>query len=127
MGLTILAYSILGFSGIWIKTRRERVNKAPSWLKSFHFAMGVIMILLVLLLLIIGVVGTLGHYGNLGHSQHLIAGLWVVILVFIAGGSATQIKGNNWARKVHVSTNLILFFALIFVSLTGWDVVQKYL
>ncbi len=127
MGLAILAYSILAISGLEIRWKRKERKKSPAWLKTFHFSLGIILILLVLLLLIIGIIGTLGEYGHLGQSEHLIAGLWVVILVLISGGSATQIKGNNWARKIHLSTNIVLCFALLFVSLTGWEVVQKYL
>lgn len=127
MGLAILAYCVLAVSGISLRLKRIKRKKPPSWLRSFHVSMGVIIILLVLLLLIIGIVGTLGHYGNLGHSSHLIAGLWVVILVLISGLTAIKIRGNNWARKLHLSINIVMFFALIFVSLTGWEVVQKYL
>ena len=128
MGLAIFAYSILAVSGIWMRNKRVNSKKRPQWLRTFHFSLGIIMILLVLLLLIIGIVGTLGHYGNLGHSSHLIAGLWVVILVLISGWSATQINAkNNWARALHISTNIVIFFSYVFVSWTGWDVVQKYL
>jgi hypothetical protein len=82
----------------------------------------------VLLLLSIGIVGTLGHFGSLGHSPHLIAGLLVVGLVLLSAGSATQISPKRpWARPLHVTTNAILFFALAYVSWTGWTVVQKYL
>lgn len=83
---------------------------------------------LVLLLLAIGIVGTLGHYGTLGHSPHLIAGLTVVGLVLLSAGSATQISAKrSWARSLHVGTNITLFVGLLWVSLTGWSVVQKYL
>lgn len=86
------------------------------------------MVVLVILLLIIGVVGTLGHYGTLGHSSHLPAGLLVVALVGISAWSSTQIRPQNpWARSLHIGTNLLLLLGFIFVSLTGWDVVQKYL
>ena len=86
------------------------------------------MVLLVLLLLAIGIVGTLGHFGSLGHSQHLIAGLIVVGLVLISAGSATQISvKRTWARYVHIGTNIILFIGLVWVSVSGWSVVQKYL
>ncbi|MDY7020133.1 MAG: DUF4079 family protein, partial [Cyanobacteriota bacterium] len=32
-----------------------------------------------------------------------------------------------WARLLHIGTNVILFFAFVVVSLSGWIVVQKYL
>jgi nitrate reductase gamma subunit len=90
--------------------------------------MGSLMVLLVLLLLAIGLIGTLGHYGSLGHSPHLIAGLLVVGLVALSAFSATQIHPQRpWARSLHIGTNLLLFFGFLFVSLTGWTVVQKYL
>jgi hypothetical protein len=86
------------------------------------------MVGLVLLLLTIGIVGTLGHFGSLGHSSHLVAGLMVVGLVLLSAGSATQIGAKQpWARSLHVGTNITLFFGLLWVSLTGWSVVQKYL
>lgn len=86
------------------------------------------MVGLVLLLLAIGIVGTLGQYSTLGHSGHLIAGLSVVALVLLSAGSATQISlMGSWARAVHVGTNIVLFVGLAWVSLTGWEVVQKYL
>lgn len=83
---------------------------------------------LVLLLLAIGIVGTVGHYGSLGHSNHLWAGMFVVGLVLLSGWSGTKIEArSNWVRSLHVSTNLVLLIGLIWVSLTGWEVVQKYL
>lgn len=86
------------------------------------------MTLLVLLLLGIGIVGTLGHFGSLGHSWHLLAGLVVVSLVFLSVWSAVQIKlMKPWGRLLHVGTNFVLLIGFVWVSLTGWDVVQKYL
>jgi hypothetical protein len=64
------------------------------------------MVGLVLLLFAIGLVSTLGIYGTLGHSQHLIAGLSVVLLVLLSAASATQISPKRpWVRAVHVSIN----------------------
>ena len=86
------------------------------------------MVGLVLLLLGIGLVGTLGHYGSLGHSPHLVAGLTVVALVLLSAGSATQIAvRGSWARLLHVTTNVVLLVGFVWVLLTGWSVVQKYL
>lgn len=86
------------------------------------------MVGLVLLLLAVGIVGTLGHFGTLGHSSHLLAGLIVVGLVLLSAGSATQISAKQpWARLLHIGTNVTLLFGFLWVSLTGWSVVQKHL
>lgn len=86
------------------------------------------MVGLVLLLLAIGIVGTLGHFGTLGHSSHLPVGLLVVGLVLLSAWSATKIGANQpWARSLHIGTNITLFVGFLWVSLTGWSVVQKYL
>lgn len=128
MGLALATYGVLFFSGLWILSSRIGKLNRPSWLRNFHFFSGIILCLLVLLLLAIGLIGTLGYYGSLGHSPHFVAGLTVVILVLLSGWSATQIRPQkSWARLVHVAINLTLFAGFIFVSLTGWQVVQKYL
>lgn len=128
MGLSVTAYLILGLTGGWMFYCRHQQRPRPPWLRTMHYAMGTIMVALVLLLLTVGIVGTLGHYGNLGHSVHLPAGLTVVVLVLLSAWSATQISyGKPWARSLHISTNIILFFSFAIVSLSGWVVVQKYL
>ncbi|MFM6395629.1 DUF4079 family protein, partial [Planktothrix sp.] len=33
----------------------------------------------------------------------------------------------SWARSLHISLNIGLFFAFTAVSLSGWVIVQKYL
>lgn len=136
MGLAILAYVILAMSGFWLwqvrNTGRSPIGvvlpRVNNIVKNFHFFIGFTMVSLVLLLLFIGIMGTLGHFGSLGHSSHLFAGLSVVILVLISAFSATQIStGQFWARPLHITLNMILFFGFAWVSLTGWTVVQKYL
>lgn len=128
MGLAVLAYSILAVTGIWMFRTRQTHSSRPIWLRSLHYAIGASMVMLVLLLLGVGIVGTLGHFGSLGHSSHLSAGLAVVGLVLISAGSATQIDVEKpWARSLHISTNITLLIGLVWVSLTGWNVVQKYL
>ncbi|BAZ39507.1 hypothetical protein NIES4101_54610 [Calothrix sp. NIES-4101] len=134
MGLSILAYFCLAISGIWMYIRRQhpRYNRNFTYktviIRLCHYAIGICMVFLVLLLLAIGIVGTLGHFGSLGHSSHLIAGLSSVVLVLTSAFSATQINSDrSWARYLHVSVNILLFFVFVWVSLTGWDVVQKYL
>jgi hypothetical protein len=128
MGLSLFAYCLLAISGLWITYTRQVRKPRPLWLRPLHYTIGGIMVGLVLLLLGIGLVGTLGYYGNLGHSAHLPAGLTVVGLVLLSAWSATQISPKQaWARSLHVSLNILLLVSFALVSLTGWDVVQKYL
>ena len=132
MGFSLLAYLLLALSGGWLVVKRQHSAQPnltqPQWVISLHNIVGVVMVVLVLVLLAIGIVGTLGHYGSLGHSWHLAAGLYVVSLVFLSAWSAVQITlGQPWARLVHNAANAALLVALGWVSLTGWDVVQKYL
>jgi hypothetical protein len=127
MGLSLLAYLLLAVTGVWMLRARTTRKPRPSWLRSLHFMFGGSLVLLVLLLLAIGIVGTLGHFGSLGHSSHLSAGLLVVGLVLLSAVSAILIDRFTWMRSLHIGTNILLFLGLVWVSLTGWDVVQKYL
>ncbi|NHC37070.1 DUF4079 domain-containing protein [Scytonema millei] len=128
MGLSLLAYLLLTVTGWQMFQARTNFHPRPSWLHLLHYSIGGSMVLLVLLLLAIGIVGTLGHFGSLGHSQHLTAGLIVVALTLISAVSATLISPKRqWARSLHVGTNAVLFLGFLWVSLTGWVVVQKYL
>ncbi len=128
MGLSLLAYLLLAVTGTWMFGARQTRRQRPSWLRSLHYIIGGSLVVLVLLLLAVGLVGTLGYYGTLGHSPHLVAGLTVVGLVLLSAGSATQISAKRpWVRSLHIWTNITLFVGLLWVSLTGWNVVQKYL
>ncbi|MBW4693408.1 MAG: DUF4079 domain-containing protein [Lyngbya sp. HA4199-MV5] len=128
MGFSIASYFIMIISGWWIYEHRQKSQSRPQWLYFSHLGIGFLMTTSVLLLLGIGIVGTLGHFGSLGHSWHLFAGLFVVSLVFLSVWSAVQINlMQPWARLLHVATNFVLLAGFVWVSLTGWDVVQKYL
>ena len=128
MGLSLLAYLLLAVTGTWMFGARQTRRQRPGWLRSLHYIIGGSLVVLVLLLLAVGLVGTVGYYGTLGHSPHLVAGLTVVGLVLLSAGSATQISAKQpWVRSLHIGTNITLFVGLLWVSLTGWNVVQKYL
>ncbi|MDF5709696.1 MAG: DUF4079 domain-containing protein [Nostoc sp. S4] len=136
MGLSLLAYLMLAVTGV-LMFRMRTSQQFPFIsllmggnleLRSLHNLMGISMVSLVLLLLAIGIVGTLGHFGSLGHSSHLVSGLIVVALVLLSAFSAGQISSTKpWARLLHIGVNMILFVGFVWVSLTGWTVVQKYL
>ncbi len=128
MGLSLLVYGLLAASGFWMAHLRSSQQFRPAWWRSLHLLLGSLLVSLVLLLLGIGLVGTLGHYGSLGHSMHLPAGLMVVSLVLFSAWNAIHIGPRYpWARPLHVTTNLILGLGFLLVSVTGWQVVQKYL
>jgi hypothetical protein len=128
MGFSLLAYVLLAITGGWLFYSRQNRQRRSGWLRRLHYGMGGMLVVMVLLLLAIGLVGTVGYYGNLGHSVHLPAGLIVVGLVLLSAWSATQIGSKHpWARRLHVSTNIALLIGFVAVSLTGWNVVQKYL
>ena len=129
MGFSVVAYFALAVVGMNLTVQRLHPRLKPErQLKYLHFGIGVVLVLLVLLLLAIGIVGTLGHFGSLGHSSHLLAGLLVVGLTFASAWTATRIHPQRpWARSWHLGLNGILFFALAWVSWSGWIVVQKYL
>jgi hypothetical protein len=123
MGLTIVAFLFQVATGSsFLMSQNSTV-----WVRSLHWIMGGAIAFLVLVLLAIGLVGTLGHYGSLGHSGHLFAGITVLELVFLSAWSAMQIKTQSWAKPFHLAINFLLFLSLVWVSLTGWEVVQKYL
>lgn len=128
MGLSLTAYAILAVTGGWMFAARRQKNPRPRGLRFAHLLVGGSLVLLVLLLLAIGVVGTLGYYGSLGHSWHLPAGLLVVALVAVSAISGLRIHPKNpQMRRVHITTNALLFLGFIAVTLSGWSVVQKYL
>ncbi|NEP59420.1 MAG: DUF4079 domain-containing protein [Symploca sp. SIO2G7] len=128
MGLSLLAYLILGITGSILFSRRNSGHQRVGWLQPLHYITGWVMVSLILILLAIGIVGTLGHFGNLGHSGHLVAGFSTVALVLLSAGSSTQISHQQlWARSVHVGTNIALLVGFTWVSISGWQVVQKYL
>ncbi|MGL5080712.1 MAG: DUF4079 domain-containing protein [Microcoleaceae cyanobacterium] len=128
MGFSLCAYLLLGMTGGWMFYTRTTKQPRPQWVRVAHYSTGGTLVSLVVILLAVGLVGTLGYYGNLGHSVHLPAGLIVVSLTLISAWSATQINPkNSWARPLHIGVNMSLLFGFIFVTLTGWSVVQKYL
>ncbi len=129
MGLSLLAYLLLAVTGIWMfRARTSHYPPSIFPMRSLHLIIGCCMVSLVLLLLLIGIIGTLGHFGSLGHSSHLFAGLIVVALVSLSAGSALQMSSRRpLARTIHIGANIALFAGFLWVSLTGWSVVQKYL
>ncbi|NJK64386.1 MAG: DUF4079 domain-containing protein [Synechococcaceae cyanobacterium SM2_3_1] len=126
MGVTLVLYGCLLLLGLWIRHRRLGTDPPVAWLRTAHISLGVGMVATVGLLLLIGIVGTLGHFGSLGHSWHLPAGLLVVGLSLLSAWTGLRIQTPKH-RIIHIAMNVLLGMTLIWVLLTGWSVVQKYL
>jgi len=141
MGFTIAAYGLLTASGLWLgwyarQSRLDQINQTPAvldrdvsrGLRLVHLGLGAAIIFLVLFLLAIGLVGTLGHFGSLIQSPHFAAGLIVVGLTIAAAISGLRISPDRpYSRAIHRTIDVALCVALVIVTYTGWDVVQKYL
>ena len=127
MGGVILLYVLLLLTGLKL-FQQHRAWLAPgSAVRWIHITLGILLVGLVLELLAIGVVGTLGHFGSLGQSVHLWAGVGVTGLTLLTAWHGWQ--GRRWqsSRGIHILLNGVLAVALVGVSWTGWQVVQKYL
>ncbi|MGF1577075.1 MAG: DUF4079 domain-containing protein [Cyanophyceae cyanobacterium] len=127
MGGVILLYGLLLITGLKIFQQHRAWFSSGSAVRWIHITLGILLVGLVLELLAIGVVGTLGHFGSLGQSVHLGAGVGVTGLTLLTAWHGWQ--GRQWqsSRGIHLVLNGVLAVALIGVSWTGWQVVQKYL
>lgn len=118
-----------GFQGSGVQGSGVQDLEHRGWGRSrwVHILLGILLVGLVLELLAIGIVGTLGHFGSLGQSVHLWAGLGVTGLSLLTAWHGWQ--GSRWpsSRGIHVVLNGVLGLMLLWVSWTGWQVVQKYL
>lgn len=125
MGAVLLLAAALLLTGLQI-FRQRRTNifwiEEGTGIRTLHKTLGILLLGFVVELLLIGIVGTLGHFGSLGHSLHLWVGLAVVGLSL---GSAWQ--GWQGSHRWHLLLNGFLLAALVWVTWTGWEVVQKYL
>lgn len=151
MGFTIAAYALLTVSGLWLGWRARESHLDPAsqthsstdhasadhtgtdhdvgnGLRVLHLGLGAAIIFLVLFLLAIGLVGTLGHFGSLIQSPHFAVGFSVVGLTIAAAISGLRISPDRpYSRPIHRTIDVALCVALVIVTYTGWDVVQKYL
>jgi hypothetical protein len=139
MGFTIAAYILLALSGLWLGWRTRAVvhstdlsetadSEVGQGLRVVHLILGAAIIFLVLFLLAIGLVGTLGHFGSLIQSPHFVVGFVVVGLTIAAAITGLRISPERrYSRAIHRTIDVALCVALVIVTYTGWEVVQKYL
>lgn len=93
-----------------------------------HYQMGSIL----LAFWILGALAAMGVTyileGKLILGPHLLAGLGIVGLVAMSASlSPLMQKGQNWARYVHISLNMVILGLLGIQAVTGVQIVQKLL
>lgn len=93
-----------------------------------HYQMGSIL----LAFWILGALAAMGVTyileGKLILGPHLLAGLGIVGLVAMSASlSPLMQKGQNWARYVHISLNMVILGLLAVQAVTGVQIVQKLL
>lgn len=127
--LATLVVICLAASGWMMRQARRYRRVRPGWLAPGHHTLGISLVGLVVLLWCIGIWGTLDYYGHLnpGHP-HFWAGNTMLGLVLGSAWSARQIHPKRpWARPLHITLNGAMVVTLVWVTATGWVVVQKYL
>lgn len=87
---------------------------------------------LLLTLWVLGALAAMGVTyileGKLILGPHLLSGLGVVGLVAVSASlSPLMQKGQNWARYVHISLNMVILGLLGVQAVTGVQIVQKLL
>lgn len=130
MGLTLFLFLCLALSGgfgRWQRLGGKGCQQIAGRWRSLHIGLGGLLVTTVLLLLAIGLVGSWGEHHSWGHSSHLWAGCSVVVLVIFSAIAGLRSRGGDRWRVWHLGANGCLLLALLWVLLSGWQVVQPYL
>lgn len=129
LGLAIYAL----YLGVQVQRTRAAQGELKKELVKGRFAVKHYQIgSLLLTLWVLGALAAMGVTyileGKLILGPHLLSGLGVVGLVAVSASLAPLMqKGQNWARYVHISLNMVLLGLLGVQAVTGVQIVQKLL
>lgn len=129
LGLAIYAL----YLGIQVQRTRTAEGDLKKELVKGRFAVKHYQIgSLLLTLWVLGALAAMGVTyileGKLILGPHLLSGLGVVGLVAVSASlSPLMQKGQNWARYVHISLNMVILGLLGVQAVTGVQIVQKLL
>ncbi len=118
----------LGFQSRKIRTAEKEIRKEliQKDVRTKHYLMGS----LLLALMVLGCIGGMGvtylNNGKLFIGPHLFVGLSMTGVIAIAAAlSPLMQKGNEIARYLHISLNVILIGLFGWQAVTGMDIVQR--
>ena len=93
-----------------------------------HFLIGSLYLVLVVGGTIGGMAVTYINNGKLFVGPHLLAGLGMMALVAVASGmSPLMQQGKDWARNLHIASNVAMLGIFGWQAVTGMLIVQKIL
>ncbi len=96
--------------------------------KQKHFQMGSLFMVLIVLGTFGGMAVTYLNNGKLFVGPHLLAGLGMTSLLVISSSlSPLMLEGKNWARNIHVLSNIVMLGIFGWQAATGVEIVQKIL
>ena len=105
--------------------KKQLIQAKPS---QKHFLMGSLYLVLVVGGTIGGMAVTYINNGKLFVGPHLIAGLGMMALVAVAAGMAPLMQqGKDWARNLHIASNVAMLGIFGWQAVTGLQIVQKIL
>jgi uncharacterized membrane protein YozB (DUF420 family) len=129
LGLAIYAL----YLGVQVQRTRVAEGELKKELVKGRFAVKHYQIgSLLLTLWVLGALAAMGVTyileGKLILGPHLLSGLGIVGLVAVSASLAPLMqKGQNWARYVHISLNMVILGLLSVQAVTGVQIVQKLL
>ncbi|WP_026101230.1 DUF4079 domain-containing protein [Synechococcus sp. PCC 7336] len=93
-----------------------------------HFALGAVYLAAIVVSTVGGMAVTYINNGKLFFGAHLLAGLGMMTLVALAASmSPFMQQGKQWARNVHVVSNIAMLGVFGWQAVTGMQIVQKIL
>ncbi len=135
----LLMWALLALSGygmfLGIKTKKTRTADADTRKQLIkgqygkrHFQVGALMLALMVLGTFGGMAVTYINNGKLFVGPHLLVALAMLSMIAVAASLAPLMQaGNEWARKIHVGTNMLLMTLFLWQAVTGMQIVNKLL
>lgn len=129
VGIALYALK-LGWQARRIRSVRgeERKKLARAKPGKKHFMVGSLYLMLVVIGTVGGIAVTYVNNGKLFVGPHLIAGLGMMTVVtFSVCLIPFMQQGKQWARDIHVATNVLMVGILGWQAVTGMEIVQRIL
>lgn len=93
-----------------------------------HYQSGAIVLAVMVTGAFGGLVSTYLGGGEIPAIAHLFVGLGMTALVAISAALVPLMqRGRNWARQIHIASNIVLLLLFVWQTFTGLQIVQELL